>query len=362
MLPDISSLSSEDAWDLRQRTDALLGSMQPRDEVERRLIEQISQASWLMDRAILAQTSRITAMIKDAPRRELEEVDGLAERLFCHHPGPPEQKRFGRINDQRPGTSRRRMAGAADDPAKLIRQLENSVAGCERILEEWRELLALLVIGKVWQSDHKFRAIRLLGKNPHAVAHDEEIAGLLFASWLMNPKWATPYCDLLSELDPGAYRPSVQQMRKTHRRLVGITDHEHARQVLVSIVERSIERVTAKLAVAQEHAERYAAQRADRLSFDDSAEGARLRRVEASYQRTFFRSINEYYKVRRAARANSGLPPMATASPGVEQECDEAPKQTCLGNDDPQCHTSSSAVAPPTTDGTRQGDNLRLAG
>jgi hypothetical protein len=86
MLPDISSLSSEDAWDLRQRTDALLGSMQPRDEVERRLIEQISQASWLMDRAILAQTSRITAMIKDAPRRELEEVDGLAERLFCHHP------------------------------------------------------------------------------------------------------------------------------------------------------------------------------------------------------------------------------------------------------------------------------------
>ena len=68
---------------------------------------------------------------------------------------------------------------------------------------------------------------------------------------------------------------------------------------MIALIDRAVEQVKAKLAVAEERAERDAALRADCLSFDDSHEGELIRRYETSSRRAFLRSLSEFYKARR---------------------------------------------------------------
>ncbi len=78
--------------------------------------------------------------------------------------------------------------------------------------------------------------------------------------------------------------------------------------------------------MARERAARDAQRRADCLLFDDSMEGERLRRYEASSSRTMLRSINEFFKVRRATE-DGDFEPSLEAAATVEAENGQAVEQ-----------------------------------
>ena len=358
MIRELTTLSSEVAIAFEECLEGFIDSLKPRNAAERSLVERAARASVLLDQNFAMQTSRLNAIIEDEPRREIEEADRLIERLFACDSGFFQTRGRGGAQVGKRRASRRRIAVDFDDPGKLVRDLENTVAGCERMLQEWRGLQAMLEKKTAWQPEQKLRAIHLLGRRLIDVMSDRDVLTILLGSWSINPVRATAFFELESELGP----ERVWYFRKALKRAWGHTlnapDHESWRRMLVSIVEGAIKRVTAKLDAAKERAERDAALRIDCLSFDFSAEGERLRRLESSIRRDFFRTLDEFYKLRRIAAASAG------SSSAVGTETGERNRRAAP--EDPQANaddlTGKSDPPTPTTEGTEQANELRLAG
>ena len=114
------------------------------------------------------------------------------------------------------------------------RERSRAVSGC------WRggaSCAALLEPGKVWQSHHKLRAIRLLGRHPHDAAIDRDVADLLVGSWSINPKRGSSLSEVRSDLNRYEYKQFVRSVRGTWTDMKDDFQQEHWRSVLVTVVE-----------------------------------------------------------------------------------------------------------------------------
>jgi hypothetical protein len=92
-------------------------------------------------------------------------------------------------------------------------------------------------------------------------------------------------------------------------------DPAAARATLRAIVEKAMIRLEAKREVHQSHAALEAAEAADRLCFDASAEGEHLRRYHLAGQRALVRTVDSLLKLRRAEPA--GTTPHPAAEPAA---------------------------------------------
>ncbi len=147
-------------------------------------------------------------------------------------------------------------------------------------------------------------AVRLLGHQPIDCWKSREISTLYVAAWSLNSLRGNAYSEIRSDLGATEYKHYTRRVRGTWTNMINAMDHENARRVLIGIVDRAVERVQAHRALAQERAARDEARRADCLSFDDSHEGELQRRYETTNHRKFTRTINEFFKFRRAAEEN----------------------------------------------------------
>ncbi len=232
--------------------------------------------------------------------------------------------------------SRTSHTGAAcnpDDPAMIVRILSSTVVGCQWLLDNWAELKELLDDGGVWQGNHKFKAARLMGKQPADCLNSKKIATLYVASWSLNSLRGHAYSEQRSDFGRREYRHYIRRVRATWPDMINATDHENARRVLVRMVEKEVEAVQAKLALARERAARDAARRADCLSFDDTHTGELLRRYETASHKKFVRALNEIFKLRRAAE-DAGCEELF--DPGARRESPEAENRDPGNSDDPQ--------------------------
>ena len=152
--------------------------------------------------------------------------------------------------------------------------------------------------GGCWQSPDKFKAIRLLGRQPIAAADVADVATIFQAAFVLDDRREHAFAELRSELfddEMIAYKD-----RLTGRRLESFgKDETRARQALLEIVDRATEVINARLDLHRQRADLDAALAADRVSFDDSPEGDRLRRYELSANRVMLRNLDEFFKVRR---------------------------------------------------------------
>ena len=102
MTATFDAVPGEDADTLRRRIDDWTADLNPRNQVERDLIERAARASWQLDRVEQAHVDRLTANILKATSGENEtvenEVFALGARLF---PGLDEPHGFwpGVVND-----------------------------------------------------------------------------------------------------------------------------------------------------------------------------------------------------------------------------------------------------------------------
>jgi hypothetical protein len=268
-------LPSEKAADFERRMDEVCKVLLPRNEVERMLVFSTVRASWLLERSDRVQTARVAAIIESAPDREQEETYEIGKRLFFNNNGPLQTWGVLHYNFTTPRTSYSGQPVHPDDPDTLVRKLCKTASGCRWMLDEWARLRALVEPGQSWQAMDKFKATRLLSRQPADLIWDRTIAELWLRTWTINAQRETAWVELKSEMSSEEYRFVRKTITGKWPDMLDSNDQTTERQILVAIIDRAVEEIKAKAAIVAQRAERDAKRLADCLSFDDSDAGDR---------------------------------------------------------------------------------------
>jgi hypothetical protein len=298
-------------------------SLQPRNPAEEFLVQRLVGLGILRNRIDRAHTARLRKRIAlglfEEADSEQEKVIALTQRLFPDAclPGafqkPAAESKPGRQAHDR---KRGEMSPIdPDDPELLIIRLQRTLTGCRWLLEQWEALRALVEEGKPWLGPDRLKAVRLLGRRP-TDAHDwTDVAQVYMATHVLAGTSGSPFQEILDELpiEQACGYAKFLKMRGYDTCLP--EDCVAAKQMLLDIIDRAVEPLEQKADHLAEIAEHLAPYAADRLSWDDTPEGERLRRYEMRCSSTWFRLFDLLFKVRNdggrldfAAVASIGQP------------------------------------------------------
>ncbi|HZW31926.1 MAG TPA: hypothetical protein VFF52_14540 [Isosphaeraceae bacterium] len=318
-------LPGEDAETYRARIDAWTADFRPRNEFEHFLVEQAVRVSWQIERANRAETARLAEQIQtaaaDQARRRDDEVAELGRRLLPDQFGTPSLD--ARANGQ-PGEPQLACSGTTDDsdhPSRLVQSLESTSAGCHWLLDRWVQLRAILDQGLGWQPSDQLRAIRLLGHQPGDPAETPVVTAISRACRALDTHRVDPCAEAGNGRAGSAVSPDAQPSPARRVALLQPQDQPEARRALLAIVDQATFRLEAMAEAHQEREAAEAAEQADRLSFDDSDSGERLRRLQMYCGRSFLRMLDVLLKMRPAGAAHPS--PVVADPPGPVRTASE---------------------------------------
>jgi hypothetical protein len=310
-------LPGENAEDFSERVDDWIDDLKPRNRVEHYLVDRAARVSWQLDRIERAYVARLTANINAASAGVTQtggdDVLELGQRLFWDARGPialyphlphdwlkpePLVSFSGIIDDP-------------NDPARLVRQLESTVAGCGWLMSRWAELRTLLEQRLAWQSPDKLKAIRLLGRQPLDVLDDPDVAIVFGACHKIDPRSGELLYEIWNELKPSI--SEIVKQRLARRPLDGFipASQDEARTALLNVVDRAAHRLETLMDAHRKRAEVESSLMSNLHAFDTSVEGERIRRYETSCSRTLLRTLAEFTKMHKA---NDDMDPVAPAN------------------------------------------------
>ncbi len=303
-------LPGEDPEALRQRLDGFKETLRPRNPVEDALVERFAHATWRAQRADRAIAARLTHRMLHADAAELAaevaEVEDLTRRLYWDPRGPlalyPHQRGF------RP-TPRISASETLDDPldpARIVHRLEMTVTGCRWLLDRWGELRRRLEAGLKWQGPDRFKAIRMLGRQPMDAADDERVLLIYLACDAMSPGEATSLADLRCETTESEEERLGERIKGRAAAGRKPASPEAGRAALLGLVGAAVRRLEILLEGHLERRERLAAVRLARHSYDETKEGELARRYERDCDRAVDRSANLFFRVRAELEAMGG--------------------------------------------------------
>jgi hypothetical protein len=351
---NIPVMPNEDPQALEDRRDAWNQCLLPRDPVEQGFVDDAVAYKWQQDRARRAQVARLSANINHAgveeARREADEVLCFGQRLFCDHRAPLAVfPHLDREKAEHPSktvlVSHSNIVKDPQDPQRLVLHLQASAGGCQWLLDQWAELRSILKEGRLWQSPDKLKAVRMLGRHPIEAADDREVLRLFVACQTMEGRSDLNFPEINNELY--AYQRKYYAERLAGRDIETLrpNDAAAALEILLDIVDRARARIEVKAEAHRRRAEVDAALAVDRLSFDDTAPGERLRRYELASGRALTRSLDSLLKIRRADLGSGPLcvvsGPLPFIAAAVEVPDAPAPYQ-------PEAQASEPAGQPPT--------------
>ncbi len=296
-------LPGEDPEALQAKIDSYKSSLETRTALEDELAEKAALASWQLDRASNVQVARLTRDILTKPaaesvRAELEAV-ALGQRLFFDRRGPTELYPSRDYDYTQPRTSWDDFPDDPDHPARLIPQLEATLAGCRLLLKFWSELREVLDLGLCWQSHEKLKCIRLLRKQPINAASTREVALVFLACHAIEPEYAYAFQELRCEIHEDRFKMHKRRLDRWIRAGIAPADATAGRAVLLRIVDEASARLRMLEATHQKLADVVRELDAKILSFDESKSGEQLRRHEGSCNRLMLRNIEAIRKGRR---------------------------------------------------------------
>ena len=127
------------------------------------------RATWSSRSTLNAQRRRAAACLdrekESAGDKAIEQVQELASRLYFDPTGPTSKYGLETVVFDKVGTSSSGGVDDANQPAKLVNQLEATAVGCTWLLHEWK-LLRDRAENGLWYSLDRLKAIRLLGCQP----------------------------------------------------------------------------------------------------------------------------------------------------------------------------------------------------
>lgn len=305
---NILVLPTEDFAEYESQLQAWKFSLQPRNPVEETLVERLVSLKWQEKRIDRAHTARLTRRIShtsiEEADREQAEVIELGQKLFRDASGLAvfDLEREGSAPGSRDAKAAGRVSHQADDrdpPLRLVHRLQASLAGCEWLLAQWTRLRELLVDGLPWLAHDKLKAVRLLGRDPIDAIDSPEVAQVYLASHALLNEGRPPFQAILNQLRseevPAFESFCVRRGLSAH----APRDAAAARAILLDLIDRATTTLENRAGVFRELAEINAQYAADRLSWDDTPEGERLRRYELTCKRAWQRTFELLLKIRQ---------------------------------------------------------------
>jgi hypothetical protein len=282
-------------------------SFKPRNPVEDVLIERLVSLGWQEKRIDRAQTARLTQRIHHAGIEEAEcekeQALDLGQRLFRDACGPLAlHLEEHETSELRPDGEAFRISDYSEDedhPIRLVHRLQTTRAGCAWLLDQWADLRALLERGVPWLASDKLKIVRLLGRHPIDAIDNTDVARVYLASFMLANQEGNPFQEILNELFPDEM-PNYERYLK-HRDYAALAPENAvaAQQMLLDLIDQATQRLQEKAEVLRRLVELDAVSAADRLSWDDTPEGERLRRYELTCKRTWLRMFDLLLKTRQ---------------------------------------------------------------
>jgi hypothetical protein len=303
-------LLDEDAQALEDRKAEWAASLMPRGAAEERIVEDSVEYSWLRDRVRRAQEARLATNIVNAGvdenMREADEVLRLGQKLFSDNRGPlANYPHYDREQDGYPESvslvsHSEIVDGDPEDPQRLVLHLQATAGGCQWMLDRWSELRSILEEGLDWQSADKLKAIRLLGRHPIEAVDDRTVLMVFVACQAIEGRAGKLIPEIWNELRKYERKQYAERLIGRGIEKLTPTDAAAARQALYAIIDRATAQIARKAEAHRVRSEINDSLTADRLAFDDSPEGERLRRFDLACGRGLARSLDSLLKLRRA--------------------------------------------------------------
>jgi hypothetical protein len=141
------------------------------------------------------------------------------------------------------------------------------------------------------------------------------VASIVLACHVLDPRSEDAFAEFSHA--PLGGEVVIDQQRLAGRRVESLRprDESEARRVLLGIIDRATSQLEAEVALHEERDLADAAELANRLSFDASEDGERLRRFQMYCGRSLFRAIDALMKDRRAGAVDP-TPPSSAAGRG----------------------------------------------
>jgi hypothetical protein len=303
----IALLSDESPDEYQERKNGWVNELKPRDQVELVMAERAFYHSWQLKRVMRAEWARLSFRAhtkrQDDQNRVEQNVAELGLRLFQRLNGGQDAIVAGAD-----GAGREAKVGCfdpADHPARVVGRLEATGAGCQWLIDRFRELEAILESDQVWYAPERFRAFRLLRIHPGDAYYDTALTLLVQACQVLDPEAGSLVGEVWNEFVPTDKLPELEETYQRAIRHRPAPDHAAAREQLLKIVRGEIERLAEKALWHEERAEIEAALSDHLLAFDDSKEAELLRRYEFSCEKLMHRNLDELKK-RHCEKADRG--------------------------------------------------------
>ncbi len=320
-------------------------SFNPRNPTEDVLVEQLVSLRWKGKRIDRAQTARLTQRIHHAG---LEETDSereqaleLGQTLFQDACGPIALHLQHDIAELCTDGESFRISDYSDTemhPMRLVHRLQSTGAGCQWMLDQWADLRALLERDVPWLAPDKLKAVRLLGRHPIDAIDSLDVARVYLASFMLVNHEGKPFQEILNELSADEVPSYENYLKQRHYAAIAPENAIAARQMLLDLIDRATQRLQEKAEVLRRLAELDAISAADRLTWDDTPEGERLRRYELTCKRTWHRMFDLLLKTRQKGEELdiAAIAPLGRAVPAVT-----------MGAIDESAPTVADVITPP---------------
>jgi hypothetical protein len=286
----------------KERYEAWITQWQPSNCIEREFLTMAVSWSERIGQVRRSQKARIDDRITNAPferaRQQEEEVIMLSERLFWH--------------GLKLNKSRQRADALPITPALIVQRLKRTPAGCQWLLDRWAALKANLIQYRCWTSCDNRKLVRLLGCEPLEVLTDARVAQAFLAHHVFNGEKGSPYQDIIDELDYDERIWFERGLAGAEWESLRPKDAIEARNLLLLIATRGIERLELAREQAQARDLRETQADAERIAADATPEGERMRRYELECYKAMTRAIKQVLKLRRieCKRKKAGLDPL----------------------------------------------------
>jgi len=298
-------VEGEDREGFRAMADGHRAAFRPRNEVELELVNTFTISAWTRMRCVSTLTGMINQHIRETQIAEelclKDRVFELGRRLFFDsqerwplYPDPSVEDFpvFKRKSDPFSGH---------EPPARLVNELETTYLGCCWLLERWNELRVLTLPGNTWRAFDKFKAIRLLGKQPLDVLDDPsgDLAVIFLATHAICPMSKYAFSALRCEVESLQFAVIRKRLEDRRVERFAPADEDAARQLLNNLISREIGRLEQLALERRNESDAEAAERLSRLAFDPSDVADKVRRYEDAAIRRMSRSCMDFIKVRQ---------------------------------------------------------------
>jgi hypothetical protein len=329
------TILSNNMYLFEERQRKWTGQLNARNDIEEYLVAKNVAVAGLLDRVELADAERLITRVEKEDEVEFEEVDALGDCLFFNPCGAVIKYGLESIVHDTVSPSWSGLAVDPNKPARIVRKLESSAAGCRWLLAEWAKLGERAAKGS-WQSHERFRAARLLGRQPLEAIDDERVAGIFFANHVLKPERDTAFYDLWSDLEKESLPIWIKNVKvqwpETSRRV----DPAACRKFLTDLVDWNVARLNTLLEMHEENEQVEAERSVARLGHERTPEADRMRQFQLRCLNTLQRGIDtvrrlQKHKTKEGALRTEGGGRRAENADAVAGKVDAADVLACQG-------------------------------